>query len=153
MTVSTSTNSVTYVATGATNIFDYDFVVYDESHFVVTLDGVEVTSGFTITGLGDEAGGTVIFDTNPTGTLVILRQVPFTQDIDYSPYDPFPAETHERGLDLGVMRDQQLKTAVDQAQTDIDSLEVRVGGLVDEVTEQADRASAAADSASQSAAA
>ena len=133
MTVSTSTNSVTYVTTGATNIFDYDFVVYDESHFVITLDGVEVTSGFTVTGVGDESGGTVIFDTNPTGTLVILRQVPFTQDIDYSPYDPFPAEAHERGLDLGVMRDQQLKTAVDQAQADIDSLEVRVGSLVDVV--------------------
>lgn len=125
MTVSTSTNSVTYVATGATNIFDYDFVVYDESHFVVTLDGVGVTSGFTITGLGDEAGGTVVFDTNPTGTLVILRQVPFTQDIDYSPYDPFPAETHERGLDLGVMRDQQLKT-------DVDALATIVDGLVDQ---------------------
>lgn len=56
MTVSTSTNSVTYVATGATNTFDYDFVVYDESHFVITLDGAGVTSGFTVTGLGNEAG-------------------------------------------------------------------------------------------------
>lgn len=147
MTVSTSTNSVTYVATGATNTFDYDFVVYDESHFVITLDGVEVTSGFTVTGLGDGAGGTVVFDTNPTGTLVILRRVPFTQDIDYSPYDPFPAETHERGLDLGVMRDQQLKTEVDQAQAGADALKIQIDGLVDEVTEQADRAEAAADAA------
>lgn len=128
MTVSTSTNSVTYVATGATNTFDYDFVVYDESHFVITLDGVEVTSGFTVTGVGDESGGTVVFDTNPTGTLAILRQVPYTQDIDYSPYDPFPAQTHERGLDLAAMRDQQLKTSLDEAESVLDS-------LVDEIEE------------------
>jgi hypothetical protein len=39
----------------------------------------------------------------------VFRKVPLTQEIDYQPNDPFPAETHERALDLLMMIAQQLQ--------------------------------------------
>jgi len=52
----------------------------------------------------------VTFTTAPaTGdTITILRVMPLKQETDYQPNDPFPAETHEKALDIGTMGTQQL---------------------------------------------
>jgi hypothetical protein len=46
---------------------------------------------------------------------VIIRNVPQTQAIDYIANDPFPAETHEEGLDRGTMTIQQMQEALDRS--------------------------------------
>ena len=103
MTVENEKLSIAYTATGSVADFAYDFLVYQQSHLVITLDDVAVTEGWSISGLGEPAGGTITFDVNPTGALVITRDVPLTQLMDYTAYDAFPAESHETALDLLAM--------------------------------------------------
>lgn len=51
-----------------------------------------------------------------TGTsLVIARNVPLTQVTDYTPNDPFPAETHEQALDKLTMEVQQINEAINRS--------------------------------------
>ena len=90
--------------------FAYAFRIIEEQHLDVFLDGAEQTTGFSVTGIGDNAGGTVIFDTAPgTGVEIsLVRDVPNTQEIDYRAFDSFPAQTNEDGLDLLTMQIQQV---------------------------------------------
>ena len=48
-------------------------------------------------------------------TVVIRRNVPQTQAIDYIANDPFPAETNEEGLDRTTMIAQQVSEATDRS--------------------------------------
>jgi len=84
----------------------------------VETDQVEVTD-YTVAGAGDPGGGTVTFLTPPaTGeTVTIVRDMPFTQEIDYVPNDPFPAETHESGIDERTMETQQLRELIGRSPT------------------------------------
>lgn len=109
MTVENEKLSISYLAGGSATAFPYDFLVYLSSHMVVTLDDVEVTEGWSITGLGDNLGGQVTFEIAPIGAIVLTRTVPFTQLMDYTAYDAFPAESHEIALDLSTMRDLQMR--------------------------------------------
>jgi hypothetical protein len=47
----------------------------------------------------------------------IRRVTAQTQLVDYTPNDPFPAETHEQALDRACMRDQELSEQVGRALT------------------------------------
>jgi len=117
MTIASEVNrSGPYIGNGVTTIFDYEFRVLDETHIrVVRADnGIEsdLTLGvnYSVTGVGDNGGGTIVMATPPTATqtLTFLRAVPFTQETDLENQGPFFAETIEAALDLAVMRDQQL---------------------------------------------
>lgn len=70
---------------------------------------VEVTN-FTITLYPDQEvqeGGTVSFAVAPaSGTVAIVRVVPSTQELDYTAYGAFPAESHERALDKVTFQQQ-----------------------------------------------
>jgi hypothetical protein len=66
--------------------------------------------------LGSASGGSVIFTAGnipASGETVVLRRaVPQTQAIDYIANDPFPAESHEEGLDRAMMTLQQVQEEV-----------------------------------------
>lgn len=117
MTLATSNNKVSYVSSGAETLYDFDFPALSIDFIKVFIDNVEQGSGFTVIPDPSGTGGTVALSAPvPAGSsVVILRDVPLTQGIDYSPYGPFPSETHERGLDLGVARDQQLQEQLDRS--------------------------------------
>lgn len=111
MTVETEKRTIDHVGDGTTTVFSYDFIVFESEHMVVLFDAVEQSSSlYSITGLGAQAGGTVVFITPPgSGVRIdLLRIVPQTQLTDYRRYDAFPAETHERALDLAAMGRQQI---------------------------------------------
>jgi hypothetical protein len=117
MTLSTTKNREQYNGDGVNQDFPYTFLVLDASHLQVYVDNVLVTN-YTVTGLKNPAGGLVQFDSAPptgTGNVVILRQVPVTQETDYEEYDPFPAETHESALDYLTMICQQLEEELGRA--------------------------------------
>lgn len=123
MTVETDTNRINYIITDV-GIVDYSFgfKVFDDDHIEVYYDGEAATPGsdFTVALSPDQdltPGGTVTLTPNPgLGiTVTILRYVPHSQLTDYRPYDPFPAETHERALDLSAMGRQQLQDEVDRS--------------------------------------
>lgn len=117
MTVSTATSFNSYAGNGSTTSFAYAFKIFQDSNLVVTLvndtTGVEttqtLTTDYTVTGAGSDSGGNVVFGTAPASgnTAVIRRVLPVTQETNYVPNDPFPAEAHEDALDKLTMLVQQ----------------------------------------------
>ena len=124
MTVSSQTSKVSYSGNGSTVAFTVTFYFLANSDIKVLVrsaNGTEVVktldTDYTITGAGDPAGGTVTFTTAPISgeTVVLARSVPLTQVTDYTPNDPFPAETHERALDKLTQLSQQINEAVNRS--------------------------------------
>lgn len=117
MTVQTNNNSISYVGNGSTVHFDYDYLILNASHLKVYFGDVLQTSGYVVSGVSSQTGGTVAFAVAPpNGTnITLIRDVPFLQLTDYQPYDAFPAESHERALDLLTMMAQQLKDSTDRS--------------------------------------
>ena len=124
MTVTTTANLAIYNGDGATVAFPTTFEFFDAGDIVVTerviATGVEtvktLTTDYTVSG-GSAAAGTVTAVTAPPSTVqwAIGRKTPLTQQIDYVENDDFPAETHEQGLDRGVMIAQDRQGELDRA--------------------------------------
>ena len=120
MTVSSSTNRVSYAGNGSTTVFPYTYKIFDQDDLTVIVraaNGTElvktITSDYTVSGVGSAGGGNVTMLTAPaTGeTLVILREQDLVQELDIVPNDPFPADSLEGALDrLTFMVQQQQET-------------------------------------------
>lgn len=124
MTVSTTESRIGYNGNGATTVFAFPYRFLVNTDLVVTLVRADTTqvvqtlnTDYTVTGAGDDAGGTVTMVVPPaTGQqLVIVRDVPLTQETDYISGDPFPAETHERALDKLTMISQRLNNLISRS--------------------------------------
>lgn len=115
MTVSTTNNKKVYSGLTGQDTFAYDFRVDAKADMKVYLDAVEYDPGnWSITGLGNDAGGNVVFNIALTANTVVtlLREVTETQATDYQPLDAFPAETHEAALDKLTFIAQQLSERI-----------------------------------------
>lgn len=126
MTISTTTVKNSYSGDGSTATFNYTFKVLADTDLTVIIRnnlGTETTktlsTHYTITGVGDAAGGSITFTSgnipSATETVVLIRDTAQTQSIDYIANDPFPAETHEEGLDRSVILSQELQEEVDRS--------------------------------------
>lgn len=120
MTVSSNPFPIRYSGDGSSTTFPVSGYFLAEldgtAHLLVTVrdaDGNETTktqtTDYTVGGAGNPLGGSITFVTPPsaTETVVITRNVPDTQEVDYLANDAFPAESHERALDKLTMRLQQ----------------------------------------------
>lgn len=124
MTISSTTNRISHDGNGATLEFSVPFTFFggDELQVIerVIATGAEtvksLNNDYTVQG-GDGAAGAVMASVAPPSTVswTILRRTKRTQAIDYTDNDPFPAETHERGLDRVTMIAQDSASAVDRA--------------------------------------
>lgn len=126
MTINTTTTRVSYTGDGVTTAFAVPFAFFGASELEVIsrviATGVEtvlaLTTNYTVSG-GNGSTGTVTAVVAPAATVqwVIRRKTARTQLVDYTPNDPFPAETHERALDrltalvqeIGEESDRSLK--------------------------------------------
>jgi hypothetical protein len=127
MTLSTTVNRVTFSGNDVTTGFSFPYKFNADADLVVILRNdttkVEttqvITTHYTVSGAGDDAGGTVTMVTAPaTGeSLTIYRDPALTQETDYVENDPFPAETHEDAVDLLTMLAQRLSDRLDRAIT------------------------------------
>ena len=121
MTVQTTVNKIVYAPDGVTTLFVFNFVTHDPDTLQVFFESDEQPGGFEVTLNLDQTtlpGGSVEFDVPPSGDLrsvTLLRVLELNQDIDYQPYDAFPAETHERALDLLTLMVQQVQEEVDRS--------------------------------------
>jgi hypothetical protein len=126
MTVSSTTVKDSYSGNDSTTEFTYTFKIFADTDLQVIIrssTGTEtvktLTTHYTVAGAGDASGGSITFtggNTPASGeTVVIRRNVPQTQAIDYIANDPFPAETHEEGLDRATMTIQQMQEELDRA--------------------------------------
>lgn len=144
MTISSAVNKVQYTGNGATTAFAFGYLFYDEDDLVVTLtntttnvDTVQtITTHYTVTGAGNSSGGTVTFVTAPTASqrVTIQRIVAYTQTADYTEAGAFPAETHEKRLDLLTMQTQQLAESADRSFAISATSTISGGITVDEPT-------------------
>jgi hypothetical protein len=123
MTISSTTVKNSYAGDNSTTTFSYTFKIFQDSDIQVIIrsaNGTEttktITTHYTVTGAGNAGGGSVIFTSGniptSTETVVLRRNIPQTQSIDYIANDPFPAESHEEGLDRATMAIQQLQEEV-----------------------------------------
>ena len=127
MTVSSTTVKNSYSGNGSTTQFAYGYKIFADSDLQVIIrtdsTGAEtvktLTTHYTVSGAGDASGGNVTFTSGNTPasgeTVVIIREVPQTQAIDYIANDPFPAESHEEGLDRATMTTQQVQEELDRS--------------------------------------
>lgn len=116
MTVSTTTNKVSYVGNGIATQFAVPFPFLETSHLKVyqLLNDIQTErTDWTL------SSGNLTFATAPAtdAVIVIIREVPFTQETDYRENEIFSAETLERNFDKLTMQVQQLKEQADRAVT------------------------------------
>ena len=126
MTISSTTVKNSYSGDGSTDQFNYTFKIFANSDLQVIIRsaaGTEtvktITTHYTVAGAGNANGGSITFTSGniptSTETVVLRRAVPQTQAIDYIANDPFPAESHEEGLDRATMTTQQIQEELDRS--------------------------------------
>ena len=126
MTISSTTVKNSYSGNGSNDTFVYGFKIFANTDLQVIIRsaaGTETTKSltthYTVTGVGSASGGNVVFTSGniptATETVVLIRNVPQTQAIDYIANDPFPAETHEEGLDRATMTTQQVQEELNRS--------------------------------------
>ena len=124
MTVSTTKISKATSGNGSATSFPYDYKILEASDLQVIIrsatgaETIKATSTYTVTGVGADSGTIVFNNSNiPISgeTVVVTRNVLQTQAIDYIANDPFPAETHEEGLDRATMVIQQVSGDADRS--------------------------------------
>ena len=127
MTVSSTTVKNSYSGNGSTTQFAYGYKIFADSDLIVIIrvnsTGAETVKSlgthYNVAGAGDASGGSITFTSGnvPASgqTVVIIREVPQTQAIDYIANDPFPAESHEEGLDRATMTTQQVQEELNRS--------------------------------------
>ena len=144
MTVQTEENTIKYNGDGVTASFAFNFQVTDPNWITVFEDDAETLLNFETVinaNQNDNPGGFVNYlDAPPAGVpaegvvITIARIVPLDQQLDYTSFDPFPAESHESGLDKLTFIDQQHEERIesslrfpvgDEASVELPGVEVR----------------------------
>jgi hypothetical protein len=87
-----------YAANGVTTVFTIPFLLLASSDLKVYLNDLEVTSGFTLTGVGLPQS-TITFSSAPSGTLLLQLNVPFQRLNDYQENGDFLSSTVNRDFD------------------------------------------------------
>ena len=126
MTISTTTIKNSYSGNGSTTTFNYTFKITDQDDIDVIIrssSGTEttktITTHYTVTGVGNSGGGTVVFTSGnipASGETVLLRRsTPLTQGVDLIENDPLPADTLEDALDKLTSINQELQEQADRS--------------------------------------
>ncbi|WP_029009194.1 glycosyl hydrolase family 28-related protein [Azospirillum halopraeferens] len=108
------TPRVQYVADGVQTAFTFPFPIFASEDLQVFLGAAAQDTGFTVTGAGVTAGGTVAFAAPPpAGTPVTLRRrIPIERMTDFLESGPLPATALNREFDVLTAALQQV--AADQ---------------------------------------
>ena len=124
MTISTQDSKVNYQGNGQTTVFQIPFPFLENNQIYVqkkdaqgNLINYTYGTDYTVTGAGEENGGSVTLNVAPEqgSTISIYRDVPLTQEVDYRENEIFPAETHEEALDKLTMEVQQIQEQLDRS--------------------------------------
>ena len=101
MSVPNQTPYNIYTANGLSTVFAYEFYLISASDIQVTINGNEVTSGFTVSGVGNTSGGEVTFLTAPANgsTVIFERVTPTYRLTDYQDNGDLLADTVNKDFD------------------------------------------------------
>lgn len=110
MTQPASLGHLEYTANGVTTIYQYDWKIDQAEELEVRVDTTVQDEGseYSISGIGDEDGGTITFTTAPaSGAVIALRLLePLEQLLDLTPNSILPALALEARLDRMVRMSQ-----------------------------------------------
>src|SRR5688500_18800000 len=123
MTVTAITNKAVFTGNGVTTSFPFTFKVNDEDHlavyeYVIATGVLTLVSPANYTVVGTLPGtGSVTYTPGggpvpSTKRLVLVRTVPFTQDLDIHNQGGFHPDSIEDQLDLLEMQMQQLHSGI-----------------------------------------
>lgn len=135
MSISSTTNRVTYTGNGAVDTYSYTFRIFSQSDLLVVVKNTStsaettltITTDYTVTGVGDAAGGTIILvnasqawldgdgDLDTGWTITIRRKVSIIQATDIRNQGDFYPEVHEDAFDYSRMIDQQQQDELDRS--------------------------------------
>jgi hypothetical protein len=111
-----NTPRVQYVAATSQVDFDYPFAIFQDADLVVDVDGVTktLTTDYTVTGEGEDTGGTVTFLVAPgNGAIVtIYRDIAIERTSDFQQSGPWSSTTTNDELDRITMILQQLESRI-----------------------------------------
>lgn len=121
MAITNEVSRVTYTGDGSTREFAFNALVFEKAHLEVLVDEVAVAqAGFSVTGLGAEAGVTVTYPADAgdaalgsSSSLVVRRTLPLTQPQRISNQGGFFPNVLEKALDRNAMMLQQLARRAD----------------------------------------
>lgn len=104
-----------YEAVAAQDTFDYAFAIFSDGDLVVDVDGVTqaLNTDYTVTGAGDDAGGTIVF-TDPLdgGEIVtIYSSLTIERLTDYQQNGPWSSQDTNDELDRLIIIAQELRDA------------------------------------------
>lgn len=126
MTVNTTTSSTTQIGNGATTVWNYSFYIPDALDVVVKITQLSTgnvttlsSSQYTITGLGDAAGGTVTYSPalSTDHSITIARVLPVVQGTSLSNQGALYPVVIEDALDYLTMICQQMTATYNRAVT------------------------------------
>ncbi len=121
MTLTSTTNRSSHTGNNSTTAFSYSFKVFDQSEIDVYLDGVKktITTHYTVSGVGADAGGTVTFESGTVPgsgvAIVFVRNIAQTQTTDYTVTGQINPQTIEDALDKITMRNQKVQLNADES--------------------------------------
>lgn len=107
-----------YTASGSGTVFPYTFKVPDEESLKVFIDEVLQPTGYTVSNIGNNAGGNVTFTVAPPEDSIVRleRNIALTRETDYTPGGDLPAEVLDNDFDKTVMMVQDLSATTLRAQ-------------------------------------
>jgi hypothetical protein len=128
MTISTTIIKNSYSGDGSTTSFTYAFKIADQDFIEVIVKtnatGVESvrsigtgSTNYSVTGVGEAAGGSVVFVTAPasTETVILRRSTTKTQALDLIENDNLPANSLENAFDKNLSIIQELQEEIDRS--------------------------------------
>lgn len=164
MTLTNPTSSVTHNGNGVTTLWPYSFIIPDDDSARVGLFDVATSAlselpdtDYSITGIGEDAGGEVMYPLvgAPIASakrLVIWRQVAYTQETELTNQTPYFPKVLEGQLDLIVMQVQQLAEETSRGLKVTQGSELDPDEFISELQQGAAEAAASAADAAASAA-
>jgi hypothetical protein len=121
VTVSAQTPINSSAGNGVTTVFPYTFKIVTDADIEVTVDSVAQTLNvdYTVSGAGDDSGGSVTFGTAPASlTLVVLRRnMALIRETDFQDQGEIPAATLDSDFDSAVLMIQQVDEQIGRALT------------------------------------
>ena len=119
MTVSAQTPINRSTANGVTTVFPYNFKVLAAADLEVSLDGVvkTLTTDYTLSGVGDDAGGNVTMLSAPANgvTVVRRRNMAYIREVDYQDQGELPTDTLDDDQDAPILMIQQVAEGLSRA--------------------------------------
>lgn len=110
---------VQYTASAAQTEFDYPFPIFADADLVVDVDGITqaLTTDYTVSGAGADAGGTITFLSAMTGgeIVTIYRDIALERLTDFQQNGPLASASFNDELDRLVMIAQQLQASINRA--------------------------------------